>query len=379
VVRQTRILVWFVAAVLLATLAVPAGLATASQPASESADWPTNYSWDLRGAGESALPWPAVASAAAAVEPDPLVQLIVYQVDQDTVRAYDGGLSGEWPVMVEGSLYTITQRYTCSGTPIYKATRYVGEHLNSLGLDVQYQEWTRPGFSCPSSAPSTYPNVIGELQGEVNPDDIYIISAHLDAVQGAPGADDNATGSAAVMIAADSLSQYQWGCTLRFAVWTGEEQGMLGSDAYAQQVYDSGENILGVLNLDMIGYNTASSSPDIEFHAKSSMPSTLQLAQLAADVVDAYDLNLVPEIVPNGIGASDHSSFWNKGYPAILGIEDHSVDFNPYYHGSDDDLDNLDLAYFTEYVKAAVAIFAHMTGCLIGPQPYFTYLPMVAK
>ena len=74
-----------------------------------------------------------------------------------------------------------------------------------------------------------------------------------------PGADDNASGSVATLLAADILSQYQWGCTLRFAFWTGEEQGLLGSYAYAQQAYQSGENILGYLNLDMIAWNTIGS------------------------------------------------------------------------------------------------------------------------
>jgi Zn-dependent M28 family amino/carboxypeptidase len=77
--------------------------------------------------------------------------------------------------------------------------------------------------------------VIGEIPGLVNPDDIFIIGAHIDDVTGTPGADDNASGSVATLLAADILSQYDWGCTLRFAFWTGEEQGLLGSDVYAHR------------------------------------------------------------------------------------------------------------------------------------------------
>ena len=131
----------------------------------------------------------------------------------------------------------------------------------------------------------------------VNPENIYIIGAHIDDVQGTPGADDNASGSVATLLAADILSQYQWGCTLRFALWTGEEQGLNGSHAYAQRAYNNGENILGYLNLDMIAWNTIGSQPGIDLIYNPNMPPTQALAQLFDDVVDAYTLNLAPQLV----------------------------------------------------------------------------------
>jgi hypothetical protein len=85
----------------------------------------------------------------------------------------------------------------------------------------------------------------------------------------------------------------------------------------------------------------------------------MDLAQLFADVVDAYDLDLIFEIVPNGTGASDHASFWDYSYTAILGIEDFG-DFNPRYHTTGDQLQYLDMGYYVEFVKASVATFAHM-------------------
>ncbi len=292
------------------------------------------------------------------ITPDPLIQSMMDQVISSTVYQYTGDLSGEWPVTIGGSPYTISTRNTYSGTPIQKATQYVGEHLEDLGLPVEYHQW----------GGSTYPNVIGTYTGTINPNDIYILCAHLDDMPSsgpAPGADDNGSGSVAVLMAADILTQFQWGCTLKFALWTGEEQGLLGSAAYAQRAYNRGENILGVLNLDMIAWNTASSSPDIDLHADSTIPPTLALAQLFADVVDAYDLDLIPQIIPNGTGASDHASFWDYGYTAILGIEDMS-DFNPYYHTANDDMDNFqDWPYYVEFVKASLGTFAHMSGCLI--------------
>ncbi len=104
-----------------------------------------------------------------------------------------------------------------------------------------------------------------------------------------------------MLVAADILSQYRWGCTLRFAFWTGEEQGLLGSAAYAQRSFSQSENIAGVLNLDMIAWNTPGSTPDIDLHARSNVPATVDLANLFTSVVvTAYDLNLVPQVIPNG-------------------------------------------------------------------------------
>jgi hypothetical protein len=292
------------------------------------------------------------------ITPDPLIQAMIDQVESTKVYSYTGDLSGEWPVSVGGQPYTIFTRNTYSGEPITKATQFVGEHLQGLGLDIEYHTWnvSRP------------PNVIGEQAGSVNPEEIYLITAHLDDMPSsgnAPGADDNASGSVAVLTAADILTQFDWGCTLRFVFFTGEEQGLLGSQAYASRSFTAGEDIQGVLNLDMIAWNSGGTLPTIDLHAESTLPDTLILAQLFADVVDAYNLNLIAEIVPNGTGASDHASFWDYGYNALLGIEDFS-DFNPYYHTINDNLGNLeDLAYYTEFVRAAIGTFAHATGCLL--------------
>ena len=294
------------------------------------------------------------------LDPNPTIQGMIDQVISDTVVLYDGGLSGQWPVTIGGSPYTITTRNTYSGVPIQKATQYVGEHMDALGLAVEYHVWN-------GSRP---PNVIGQFTGETNPQDIYLIVAHIDDMPSsgvAPGADDNASGSVAVMIAADILTQYRWDCTLRFVFFTGEEQGLLGSSAYAQRSFYAGENILGVLNLDMIAWNTANSNPDIDLHANQSIPATMTLAQLFADVVTTYNLDLVPQIISNGTGASDHYPFWQYGYPSILAIEDYygTGDFNPYYHTAQDNLAHVDVDYFTEMVRAAVGTFAHMNGCLV--------------
>jgi hypothetical protein len=298
--------------------------------------------------------------------PNPTIQGMIDQVNRDTIFTYTGDLSGEWPVQIGGQSYTIRTRHTDSGEPIRKATQYVGEHLAALGLQVEYHNWES----------QSYPNVIGQITGQTNPENIYMITAHLDDQPSgsiAPGADDNASGSVATLIAADILSQYQWGCTLRFALWTGEEQGYEGSKAYADRARNRNENILGVLNLDMIGYD-AGGPFNARLYARSSIPGSMDIGNLFINVVQTYGINLEPTLYLSGGSESDNQSFWNEGFAAILGIEG---DFNPNYHQTDDTLANLNMEYYTAFVKASVGTFAHMTGCLMddGPQPTFADVP----
>jgi hypothetical protein len=314
-------------------------------------------------------PWPdadteeAESKALMALSPHPGVQAMLSAVSTDTIYSYTAMLSGVQPVTVGGAPYTITTRRTYSGTPIKKAGQFVGEHMQALGLNVEYHIWGSSG------TPSTYPNVIGQLTGSINPTDIYIIGAHLDDMPSsgaAPGADDNASGSAGTLIAADILSRYQWNCTLRFAFWTGEEQGMLGSEAYATRARSQGQNIKGYLNMDMIAYNSGAPN-EINLFARSSVPGSINMMDLYASVISAYELNLVPvKYTDRSIGNySDNKSFWDEGYASIVTTEDYYGDTTPYYHTSNDRLSTLDMAYYTEMVKASLAAFVHLSGCMM--------------
>lgn len=308
------------------------------------------------------------------VDPNPLVQSMIDGITATTLYSYTGDLSGEWPVLIGGEPYTLVTRHTDSSEPIDKATQFVYERLANLGLDATYHQWQSGSYSGR--------NVIGQIDGALTPDKILILCAHVDDMPPgplAPGADDNASGVVAVLMAAELMSQYHWGPTLRFALWTGEEQGLLGSGAYAQRASNLGEDIIGVLNLDMIAWD-ALGDPDIDLHASESVPDSLDLSSLFVDVVDEYDLELVPDVLTNGTGASDHASFWTHGYPAILAIEDYypnKHDFNPDYHTVGDDLDDLNMAYYTEFVRAAVGTFGHMAG---GPLMHkWIYLPLTVR
>ena len=303
---------------------------------------------------------------------DPLVADSLTRVTTETVAGYAGGLSGEWPISVGGAPYTLLTRYSYSGVPIAKATQYVYEHMEALGYDVSYHNYTLSGYSLR--------NVIGEKQGLVHPEKIVLLTAHLDSRakdwphDPAPGADDNASGCVALLVAADLLADVDFAYTIRLAFFTGEEQGMQGSNVYATEAYNAGEDIIGVLNFDMIAWD-AKGGPDIDLHSNNPTieDDSDALAELVAAVIDVYDLDLIPQIVENGVRFSDHSRFWDHGYAAILGIEDYfnaaekpeePRDWNIYYHTVNDRLSTLNLTYFREYVRAALAAFVHLAGPL---------------
>lgn len=298
----------------------------------------------------------------ASITTDPIIEQMINQVSSTTVHDYNGGLSGEWPVTIGGELYDINTRHTNQAVPIEKATQFVYEHFDALGLPVQYDYYNSPYYGSKR-------NVVAEQAGLSQPDRIFIIVAHLDDMPSgafAPGADDNASGSTGVLIAADILSQYDFDCTLRYLLVTGEEQGLYGSYYYAQDAFNNGDDIEGVLNLDMIAYDS-DSYPYIDLHTRSGTAGAGDrvIANLFVDVIDAYNINLTPQIFQDNIQYSDHASFWDFDYSAILAIEDDD-DFTPYYHTINDKLSTLNLTYFTSFVKASVGTFAHM-GCLLPP------------
>lgn len=317
--------------------------------------------WATPAVGQAALP--AVVTATTA---DPAVQLMIEQVQTADLIARLNGLTGEQPVVIGGAPYTILTRHTTSGEPIEKATQYAAEQFAAAGLSVVYHPWTfQVGAILYSGR-----NVIGEIVGLQEPERIVLLSAHLDnrpSGPRAPGADDNGSGSVALLAIADVLGRYDWNCTLRFGLWTGEEQGLLGSQVYAGQVAAAGQNIVGVINLDMIAYDT-DAFPIIDLHARSAIPNSVALAQLFASMPATYQLPLTPEVlidVPLG-NQSDNRAFWDRGYSAILAIEDRD-DFNAFYHTVNDTVANINPAYYTAFTRAALATFVHLANCLATP------------
>lgn len=287
------------------------------------------------------------------------IEKIIQSINKETLLQYTGNLSGENTVTVGGSSYKIVSRYTKSGDPITKATQYVSEFMQKFGASVSYHEWSNWG--------TVGRNVIGQKTGSTKPEEIVLITAHLDSMPSSstdsPGADDNASGSAAVMLACELFSKYTFERTIRFVLFTGEEQGLYGSKAYADKVAQAGEKIVVVYNMDMIAWDSVG-LPTLRIHTRTTSNSGYAadkaIADIFFDIVSTYKLSLTPILDADGIAYSDHSSFWKKGYPGILAIEDDQDDFCKHYHTAKDRLATLNMNYFTQYVKASIATAAHL-------------------
>ncbi len=174
-------------------------------------------------------------------------------------------------------------------------------------------------------------NVIGTLAGTDSEAGYYIVCAHYDATgtrsvggwdwqrDPAPGADDNASGVALVIESAKLLAGQSFPWSILFIAWSGEELGLLGSQAYATLAANRNDPILGVLNFDMIGFNDLQQRLELVTN-----PGSRWLADQMASVAERYAIKLNVDLLEDG-GArlSDHAPFWARGYDAILGIENY--------------------------------------------------------
>jgi hypothetical protein len=125
-------------------------------------------------------------------------------------------------------------------------------------------------------------NVIATIHGKRKPEDIYMVIAHFDSISkqpeiSAPGADDNASGTAAVLEIARILKDVQLGSSIQFGIFSNEEQGRLGSKHFAKKARKEGLRIKGCINLDVIGYNGAIRSLSQEASKRSDLMGIAKL------------------------------------------------------------------------------------------------------
>lgn len=227
------------------------------------------------------------------------------------------------------------------------------------GLDAQAMSY-RSGYA---------PNIVATKPGALDPGAVYIVVGHLDDLPSsgtAPGADDNASGSATVLVSAKAASCYAFRKTLKFVLVTGEEQGLYGSEAYAADALVRGEDIRGVINMDMPGWQgdgiPAGENLDLNYNAASQ-----GLAQLFAQCASDYGTGLaVNAILCPSLTASDHAPFWRGGWRAVCGITDNEgycgqAGNYPHYHQSTDTLANCgNPAFFHKVVKTTVATIGEL-------------------
>ena len=236
------------------------------------------------------------------------------------------------------------------------AAEYLYHQFDNMGLSVRYHFW------------SNGKNVEATINGtDESNDEIYIICAHYDTVTSSPGADDDGSGSVAVLMAAFVMSQYQYkfNHTVKFVAFSGEEQGLLGSQAYAAEAAEEGWNIIGVLNADMISYaeTTSDGNKLIVFQNDASEWLYNYTHDISIEYADYIHLTLYDGGFTWG---SDHHSFWVEGYDALFYYEYRTT---PYYHTSQDTIEHINATYAMKNIRLILATLAELSEVSIRNNP----------
>jgi hypothetical protein len=243
------------------------------------------------------------------------------------------------------------------------AEQYVFDQFALLGLNSSFFPFQYGG--------TDMRNVIGEKLGVAYPESVIIVCGHLDCTSEmpdilAPGAEDNGSGSAVVLEAARAISPFPCSLTVRFVTFSGEEQGLIGSDYYAAYVDDRNESIVAVINADMVAYSGPYAQDIYVFSDRQSY----SLGALGASIISEYtDLDTVTRYESLPRYGSDHYSFAIRGFPAIFFIDAwFDFDWYPYYHTAADTLGNLNMAQQAAIGQAIAALAATLAHPNFGPQ-----------
>jgi len=210
-------------------------------------------------------------------------------------------------------------------------------------------------------------NIVAVIPGQTDPGQVVLACAHYDSTSSnryvaAPGADDNASGTAAILELTRILAGAKFDFTITLLCVSAEEWGLYGSAHYARQARAQGADIIAVVNLDMIAFpGTVKRELDVIGNYNSTWLADRFIAAAAPHVGIRLD-----KVINSSLTWSDHSSFWDQGYPALCGIED---SINPYYHRTNDTLDKLDLGFALDATRGALAAVADLAQPLSTPAP----------
>ena len=214
-------------------------------------------------------------------------------------------------------------------------------------------------------------NVLAVLDGVTTPEQVWVFQAHYDSTSNdpeneAPGADDNASGVAAVIEAARILSAYELADTVWFVATGAEEQGSLGSAALVEEVAAAGVDVQGVIAPDMIGYWPAEDGDAFDIlgdadsaHLVAEMSSIAEALGVANKTWEHHDYCM----------GDDHTNWQDGGYPAISPMdcveahnEPQSGEETPNYHRTTDTPDTLYVPFTAKVTGVIVASLASWAG-----------------
>jgi Zn-dependent M28 family amino/carboxypeptidase len=252
-----------------------------------------------------------------------------------------------------------------------RAADYILATLKGEGYDVHAQRFRAYG--------QEVRNIEAELRGRAAPHEIVVIGAHYDSVRGSPGANDNASGVAALLELARRIRTRRLARTVRFVAFVNEEPpfymtGAMGSVVYANAARERRDEIAGMLSLETIGYYSdekgsqqypgdfPNSYPDtgnfIGFVSNEASARLLDRARDAFAANSAFPVQALaaPAELP-GVGWSDHWSFWQVGYRALM-VTDTAPFRYPWYHTSGDTAEKIDYDRFAQVVDGLEHVVA---------------------
>jgi hypothetical protein len=255
------------------------------------------------------------------------------------------------------------------------AAEFVESRLMEAGYTVTRQTYPVEGVDCC--------NLIAELPGTTQPGEIVLVGAHYDSYDTTPGADDNASGTAALLALARRFAKSSPERTLRFVAFTNEEppyfqHATMGSLVYARSCRQRNDNLVCVLSLETMGYySDAQDSQDYPPPLNLIYPSTGNfigvignvasrpmvhrvVASLRQHVEFPSEGGAVPDVV-EGVGWSDHWSFWQEGYQAVM-ITDTALFRNPHYHQPTDTPDTLNFDHLARVVLGLAGVLRDVAG-----------------
>jgi aminopeptidase YwaD len=231
-------------------------------------------------------------------------------------------------------------RRTAGTANILAARDTIAQRFRRFG----YDSVTYDGFTFSSGGTKTGYNVIAKKTGTVYPDYHIIVCAHYDGVSASPAADDNGSGTAAVLELARVMKDSAFAVTVLFIAFDAEETGLNGSAHYAQTAQAQNEKILAVFNLDMIAAESNSA------HANLFYGTSTRLAQTWINI--AGPLVGITGHLAGGSAGSDHYPFTGFVANSIFLAE---YSFSTVYHTARDSTTHMNFEYMTRMVRASAA------------------------
>jgi Zn-dependent M28 family amino/carboxypeptidase len=273
---------------------------------------------------------------------------------------------------------TIGERSVFKPHNLEKTRAYIESFYKDIDLPVYCQSYPYGGI--------TVANIVSQISFCDRPDKYYVVGAHYDSVAGTVGADDNASAVAVQLETARQLimlkDRRELDLAVKFVSFPLEEPPafgtrQMGSSVYAASARKSNEQIDGMICLEMVGYTCHDPGCQdypfplmfLDYPKKGDyigIVGNFKSREFARDLSTAFsknkDLPVVKLTVPGGgyllpsVGLSDHSSFWHRGYKAVM-ITDTAFYRNPHYHLSSDTMEKLDYGFMAQLVKSLWIFF----------------------